>query len=176
MLKWAHLLSPLIALLWLPRINNTMTVMNIHEYFQWPEYEHRLRRQVGSQSGFFRHYLLNSHWAHHNMDPTFPNILYHSTKEKKVTISVHIFWYLKLSCNNKPNSLYIYRLQSEGDNVLGSRQAVCLSNHLYGGTGQRQFRIWDFCHLKFGFGILEPFEIWIWDFMVFEFWIWFMEI
>ena len=42
--------------------------------------------------------------------------------------------------------------------------------------GERQFRIWDFCLLKFGFGILEPFEIWIWDFLVFEIWILNIEI
>ncbi len=39
-----------------------------------------------------------------------------------------------------------------------------------------KFRIWDFCHLKSGFGILEPFEIWIWDFVVFEIWIWDLKI
>ena len=37
--------------------------------------------------------------------------------------------------------------------------------------GERQFRIWNFCHLTFGFGILEPFKMWIWDFLVFEIWI-----
>ena len=30
--------------------------------------------------------------------------------------------------------------------------------------GERQFWIWGFCHLKFEFGGLEPFEIWIWIF------------
>ncbi len=48
---------------------------------------------------------------------------------------------------------------------------------------ERLFRIWDFCRLKFGFGILGSFEIWMWDlgpskigFAILEFeceiWIW----